>query len=47
MEKRFREQEITKQIEGRDARYRPRTARQAYRPPVNVVPTNTDMYCFQ
>ena len=38
MEKRLREQEITKEVEGRDPRYRPRTARQAYRPPVNVVP---------
>ena len=39
MEKRLREQQITKEVEGRDARYRPRTARQAYRPPVNVVQT--------
>ena len=39
MEKRLREQEITKEVEGRDPRYRPRTARQAYRPPVNVVQT--------
>ena len=38
MEKRLREQEITKEVEGRDPRYRPRTARQVYRPPVNVVP---------
>ena len=38
MEKRLRQQEITKEVEGRDPRYRPRTARQAYRPPVNVVP---------
>ena len=39
MEKRLREQEITREVEGRDPRYRPRTARQAYRPPVNVVQT--------
>ena len=32
MEKRLRQQEITKEVEGRDPRYRPRTARQAYRP---------------
>jgi hypothetical protein len=38
MEKRLREQEITREVEGRDPRYRPRTARQVYRPPVNVVP---------
>ena len=39
MEKRLRQQEITREVEGRDPRYRPRTARQAYRPPVNVVQT--------
>lgn len=39
MEKTLQKKEIMKEVEGRDPRYRPRTARQAYRPPVNVTTT--------
>lgn len=39
MEKTLQKKEIMRQVEGRDPRYRPRTARQAYRPPVNVTTT--------
>jgi hypothetical protein len=37
MEKRLREQQLTKEVQGRDVRYR--SARAAYRPPVNVTTT--------
>ena len=46
MEKKLREQKLTKEVEGRDPRYR--TARAAYHPPVNVVTTATPgVYRYQ
>ena len=46
MEKKLREQKMTKEVEGRDPRYR--SARAAYRPPVNVVTTATPgVYRYQ
>ena len=46
MEKKLREQQLTKEVQGRDVRYR--TARAAYRPPVNVVTTATPgVYRYQ
>ena len=48
MEKTLAKRELTKEVEGRDPRYRPRTARQAYRPPVNVTTTGTPgIYRYQ
>ena len=48
MEKTLAKRELTKEIEGRDPRYRPRTARQAYRPPVNVTTTESPgIYRYQ
>ena len=46
MEKKLREQQLTKEVQGRDVRYR--SARAAYRPPVNVVTTATPgVYRYQ
>ena len=46
MEKKLREQQTTKEVQGRDPRYR--STRAAYRPPVNVVTTGTPgVYRYQ
>eukprot|EP01050_Picozoa_sp_SAG11_P022712 SAG11_NODE_4365_length_1931_cov_3.419214_1_plen_141_part_00 len=46
MEKSLRKQQVTKEVTGRDVRYR--SARAAYRPPVNVTTTATPgVYRYQ
>jgi hypothetical protein len=46
MEKSLRKQQLTKEVAGRDVRYR--SARAAYRPPVNVTTTGTPgVYRYQ